>query len=142
MILVDANLLIYVVNRDDPRHSKARRWWESVLSGTKVVGIPWVAASAFVRITTRAGLMPQPLTIEQACDYVSDWLDQPHVSRVVPGVGHWAVLSALLRTSGAAGNLVTDAHIAALAIENGATVASADRDFGRFEQVPSLNPIG
>ena len=141
MIVVDANLLIYVVNRDDPRHGAARRWWETLLSGTTAVGIPWVVALAFVRITTRAGLLPHPLDAERATGYVSEWLRQPHVSLLVPGERHWAVFAALVRRTGTRGNLTTDAHIAALAIENGATIASADADFGRFEQVAHVDPL-
>jgi len=141
LIIVDANLLIYAINRDDPRHADARRWWETLLSDVTAVGIPWVVALAFVRITTRTGLLPRPLTIDQATGYIGDWLDQAHVSLLVPGSNHWAVFSALVSRTGAAGNLTTDAHIAALAIENGATIASADRDFGRFEQVGYVNPL-
>ena len=141
MIVVDANLLIYVVNRDDPQHGAARRWWEALLSGNEAVGLPWVVALAFVRITTRQGLLPRSLTVEQATDYVAEWTRQPHVSLLVPGPRHWAIFAALVRRTGAAGNLATDAHIAALAIENGATIASADRDFERFGQVPFVDPL-
>ena len=141
MIVVDANLLIYVINKDDPRHRLARRWWEATLSGGEAVGIPWVVALAFVRITTRRGLLPRSLTVEQATDYIAEWMRQPHVSLFVPGPRHWPTLAALVRRTGAAGNLTTDAHTAAPAIENGATIASADGDFARFEQVAFIDPL-
>ena len=141
MIIVDANLLIYAVNRDDPRHDVVRRWWEALLSGHAAVGIPWVVALAFVRIATRRGLPPRSLTVEQATDYVAEWTRQPHVSLPVPGPRRWPTFAALVRRSAAAGTLTADAHIAALAIENGATVARADGDFVRFEQASLVDPL-
>lgn len=141
MILVDANLLIYAVDRDSPHHAPARRWLEDVLSGSKSVGIPWIAALAFVRITTHPGVMRKPLGSASAIGYIDGWLHQPFVKLIGPGEKHWPILRNLLTASGTAGNLTSDAHLAALAIEHGATVASADNDFRRFAGVAHVNPL-
>ncbi len=141
MILVDANLLIYAVNLDAPHHRSARRWLQEVLSGTASVGLPWTSLLAFVRITTRPGVLANPLAVEEAIGFVDEWLDQPFVEPVLPGDGHWPILRNLLRASGTAGNLTSDAHLAALAIERGATICSADYDFRRFPGVEHVNPL-
>ena len=100
MILVDANLLIYAVDRDSPHHVPARRWLENTLSGSESVGIPWIAALAFVRITTHPGIMRKPLTAESAIRYIDGWLRQPFVKLIGPGEQHWPILRSLLTTSG------------------------------------------
>ncbi len=141
MILVDANLLIYAVDRDSPHHVPARRWLEAALSGLGSVGIPWIAALAFVRITTHPGVMRKPLSVENAIGYIDGWLGQPFVQLIGPGEKHWPILRNLLVASGAAGNLTSDAHLAALAIEHGGTVASTDNDFRRFAGVTHINPL-
>lgn len=141
MILVDANLLIYAVDGDSPHHERARRWLEDALSGSESVGIPWIAALAFMRITTHPGIMRKPLAAESAIRYIDGWLRQPFVKLIGPGEKHWPILRNLLTASGSAGNLTSDAHLAALAIEQGATVASADNDFRRFAGVTHLNPL-
>lgn len=141
MILIDANLLIYAVNRDAPLHKPARAWWEATLSGNRITGIPWVSALAFLRITTSARIFPQPLYPEQAIAYLDGWLAQPAVQMVSPGDRHWAILRNLLRHAGMGGNLTTDAHIAALALEGGHAVYSTDNDFKRFAGVHHVNPL-
>ena len=141
MILVDANLLIYAVNKDLPEHKRARLWWEEALSGVGAVGLPWVSLMAFLRICTNSRIFENPLSPEQALAFIDEWLDRPNVSMVVPGVGHWAILKNLIRQTGTAGNLTTDAHIAALALEHGCTVCSADNDFKRFPGVAHINPL-
>ena len=141
MILLDANLLIYAIDADSPQHARARRWLEATLSGDTWVGLPWIAVLAFVRITTRAGIMATPLSIVQAVGFIDDWLAQPYVALVGPGDAHWPVLKNLLITAGAAGNLTSDAHLAALAIEHGCEIASADNDFRRFTGVTLVNPL-
>lgn len=141
MMLVDANLLIYAVNEDAPYHREAKAWWESVLSGNKVVGIPWVVALAFMRITTNARIFPTPLSADQAITYIDEWLEHPVTKLVSPGDQHWYILRNLLLSSGMAGNLTTDAHIAALALEQGYAVYSADNDFKRFTGVRHVNPL-
>lgn len=142
MILVDANLLIYAIDADSPHHAAARAWFERVVSGTSRVGLAWVVLLAFLRITTRPGILRNPLTLGQAADYVTEWLAQPNVVAVGPSDRHWPVLRNLIRTTGSAGNLVSDAHLAALAIEHGYAVYSTDHDFRRFPGVEHVNPLG
>ena len=141
MILVDANLLIYAIDSDAPRHDAARRWFEQTLSGAAPVGLPWVAILAFIRITTRTGIMRRPLSPSAALACAASWLEQPCVEAVAPGEHHWPILRALLEATGSAGNLTTDAHIAALALERGAHVYSADHDFARFPGVMHVDPL-
>lgn len=141
MILLDANLLIYAVDTDSPHHVRARRWLEKLLSGDTAVGLPWVVVLAFIRVTTRPSVLRRQLTSEQAIAFVDEWLEQPYVEMVGPGPSHWLLLRQLLREVGAAGNLTTDAHLAALAIESGCELASTDHDFGRFPGVRLINPL-
>ena len=141
MILLDANLLIYAIDADSPQHARARRWLEETLSTDTWVGLPWIVVLAFIRITTRAGVMRARLSVEQAVGFIDDWLAQPYVVLVGPGDGHWPVLRNLLVTEGAAGNLTSDSHLAALAIEHGCEIASADNDFRRFTGIKLLNPL-
>lgn len=141
MILVDANLLTYAVDRDSPHHRPARRFLESALSGTTPVALAWVVILAFLRITTRAGLLGHPLTPETALTYVRSWLEQPYVEAVGPGPGRWPVLQRLLRLSETAGNLTSDAHLAAIAVEHAATIYSTDNDFKRFPGLEHVNPL-
>lgn len=141
MILVDANLLLYAVNRDLTQHRIARSWFEKVLSGSEGVGLPWVVLLAFLRITTGRRIFERPLTVESANAYVDQWLSQPVVTIVVPGIGHWSILRNLLAQTGTGGNLTTDAHIAALALEYGCTVYSSDNDFKRFVGLSHVNPL-
>jgi toxin-antitoxin system PIN domain toxin len=141
VILVDANVLIYAVDADLPHHTLARRWLERTLSSATEVGLPWTVILAFVRITTHAAVMRKPLAPEAALAYVDDWLAQPYVTAVVPGEHHWAILKTLLEATGSAGNLTSDAHLAALAIEHNAAVCSTDNDFRRFPGVRLINPI-
>jgi len=141
VILIDANLLIYAINRDEPRHNQARRWLEKVLSGTEEAGLPWIVILAFLRITTRSGIMSKPLRDTEAIAYLDSWLQQPFVSILHPGDQHWPIFRNLLGTTGTAGNLTSDVHLAALAIEYGANLYSADYDFRRFSGITHVNPL-
>jgi len=141
VILVDANLLIYAIDADSPQHERARPWLEQALSGTAPVGLPWIVILAFVRITTRHGIMRRPLSLAHALAYVDSWLQQPCVEIVAPGELHWPILRHLLEATGTAGNLTSDAHIAALALERGAAVCSTDHDFARFAGIRHVNPL-
>lgn len=140
MKLVDANVLIYAVNSDAPHHDRSRRWLESALSGTEPVGLTWGVLLAFLRVTTRRGILERPLAVEDALAYVDAWLQQPQVELVVPGTKHWTILRALLIAAGTAGNLTSDAHLAAHALEGGWTLVSTDNDFRRFSGLDILNP--
>lgn len=141
MILIDANLLLYAVNLDSPRHSAARAWLEQALSGNETVGLPWIVLLAFLRIATNGRVFEHPLSPESACAYVEEWLNLPIVTTVAPGNGHWPILHNLLVTTGTGGNLTSDAHIAALALERGSTVYSTDNDFKRFPGLRHVNPL-
>jgi toxin-antitoxin system PIN domain toxin len=141
VILVDANLLIYAVDKDAPLHRPARRWFESTLSGSTTVGLAWVVILAFLRITTRAGLLRRPLPPEVALGYVESWLQQPYVEAVSAGPRHWSMLKRLLEAAGTAGNLTSDAHLAAMGIERAAPVYSTDNDFKRFPGLDHINPL-
>ena len=141
MILLDANLLIYAVNADAPLNRKAKSWLESALSGQETVGFSWNVLLAFLRLTTRPGLFRRPLPFATAFDLVGSWLDQPSATIVHPGPRHLQVLRELLRPLGAGGNLTSDAHLAALAIEHRAELCSCDTDFARFHGLKWRNPL-
>ena len=141
MILVDANLLIYAVNQDAPLNRKAKPWLESVLSGKESVGFSWSVLLAFLRLTTRPGLFRRPLPVDTAFDLVAFWLDQPPATIVHPGPRHLSVLKELLQPLGTGGNLTSDAHLAALAVEHGALLCSSDTDFARFAGLKWRNPL-
>lgn len=132
MTVVDANVLLYAVNADDPTHVPARRWLESALGSTESVAFSWVVILAFLRIATSSRVFNTPLTAPEATAYVEDWLRQPAAVVISPTSRHLAILGGLLAQTGGAGNLITDAHLAALAVEHGARIASFDRDFLRF----------
>lgn len=141
MIVVDVNLLIYAVNRDAPLHHKAKSWLEAALSGTETVGLSWTVLLAFLRLTTRAGLFQQPLSVETAFDLVGQWLQLPSVIALEPTARHLHALRDLVVPLGTAGNITSDAHLAALAIEHGAELCSADNDFARFTRLRWRNPV-
>jgi uncharacterized protein len=141
VILVDANVLVYAVDSDSAHHALSRRWLERALSGTTPIGLAWVVILAFLRLTTRPGILRKPLAPERASAFVDEWLAQPYVRTVVPGDEHWTILRNLLRSSGAAGNLTSDAHLAAIALEHGASICSTDADFGRFPGISRIDPL-
>ncbi len=141
MRLPDLNLLMYAVDRSTPHHAAALAWWEDTLSGSETVGLAWTVLLGFVRLTTNARVVRSPLTPEEALDYVDRWLEHPLTTVVDPTGRHARVLRDLLGATGTGGNLVADAHLAALAIEHGAELCSADRDFGRFPGLRWSNPL-
>ena len=132
MRLPDANVLIYAVNSSVPQHERARTWLDDSLNGTETVGFDWVALLAFVRITTRPGILPAPLGVEVALSTVSYWLSAPPSQTVAATNRHAEVLSALLAPGGTGGNRTSDAHLAAVTIEHAAELWTFDRDFGGF----------
>ena len=141
MILIDANLLIYAIDSSSPHHHAARDWLESVLSGVDEVGLTWNVILAFLRIVTHPAVVRQPLSADAALAYVDSWLEQPCVRTVVPGTKHWLIFRSLLRSTGTAGNLASDAHLAALALEHDCELHSSDHDFKRFPGVRHVNPL-
>jgi hypothetical protein len=133
--LVDANVLLHAVNADAPEHTAAAEWLETGLNGTEPIAFGWVPLLAFVRVGTREGIFPSPMTVAEAFDYIEEWLAQRSSVVLNPGRRHGSLLRGLLASAGTAGNLVGDAHVAALALEHDATVVSFDRDFARFAGV-------
>lgn len=140
MNLVDANVLLYAVNRDARHHDVSRSWLDGALSGEDVVAFAWVALLAFVRLSTKAGLFPSPLSVEGALDRVHAWTTAAPAVIVEPTPDHAQILRRLLGGVGVGGNLVNDAHLAALAVEHRCTVVSYDNDFARFEGVSWQQP--
>jgi uncharacterized protein len=130
--LVDANVLLYAVNRAAPHHRRARLWLDEALGGPEPVGFAWSVVLAFLRLATHPAVFARPLGSEQACDILRGWLSQPAAITVEPTSRHIDVLAGLLAEAGTAGNLVNDAHLAAIAVEHAATVVTFDADFGRF----------
>ena len=141
MIVVDLNLLLYAVNRDAPQHEPAKRFWEQCLSGDETVGLCWPVVLGFLRITTHPKILSQPLDSKTAIAIVDDWLKQKPVRLLEPTAQHWPVLKEMLGAAGTAGNLTADAELAALAIEYGARLFTADYDFGRFAGLRWDNPL-
>jgi toxin-antitoxin system PIN domain toxin len=139
--IIDLNLLMYAVDRSAPEHAPALRWWNATLSGSETVGLAWAVLLGFVRLTTNAKVVRSALEPRAALDYVDRWLAHPLTTVVDPTARHAHVLRDLLGGTGTAGNLVADAHLAALAIEHGAVLCSADRDFGRFRGLDWTNPL-
>jgi len=134
--LLDVNLLLYAYDASSKDHDRAARWLEEVLSRQSIVGLAWETILAFLRITTHPKILSEPYTLEEAMDVVAGWIARPNVAVVGPTEQHWAVLSRLLPKSRVRGSLIMDSHLAALAIEHGATLYTNDRDFERF---PGLN---
>ena len=141
MILADVNPLLNAYNRDFPDHAAARKWWESVVNDQEVIGLAWVTILGFIRIMTNPRAMLNPMPVANAVAAAKSWLDLPNVDIVEPGPRHAEILFRLLRQVGVAGNLTTDAHLAALAIEHQARLASTDTDFARFPGLRWFNPL-
>jgi len=139
--LVDVNLLLYAVNEDSPHHARAKPWLESSLSGTEAVGLEWTVLLAFLRLATRPMIFATPIPVDEALALVETWLARPCVTVVQPTERHLEVLAGLLRPIGTAGNLTSDAHLAAVAIEHGAELCSCDADFARFPGLRWTNPL-
>ena len=141
MKIVDTNLLLYAVNRESPHHAACRAWVEAALDDEEPVGLAWVVLLGFVRIATNPRAFAQPLSASAAIDRVNDWLAAPCCSFIEPLDQHWELMREMLAALGTAGNLTTDIHLAALAIERGATLVSCDADFSRFKRLKWENPV-
>lgn len=141
MKLPDANVLIYAVDADSRHHDAAREWLEAALNGPDTVGFSWNILLAVVRIVTNPSASATPLQADEAVAIVQGWLAAPTATVAHPTSRHADILGDLLRSAGTAGNLTNDAHLAALAIEHGGEVCSADRDFGRFPGLRWSNPL-
>ncbi|MFN2382999.1 MAG: type II toxin-antitoxin system VapC family toxin [Gemmatimonadota bacterium] len=141
MILVDANLLIYAHDAGSPHHVPSRAWLDRQLTGPLRVGLPWLSLLAFLRIVSNRRAYSRAVSIERAWSQVESWLDAPPAWIPQPTEHHPAILGALLAEGSCEGNLVPDAHLAALAIEHGLTLCSADRGFARFSELRLENPL-
>jgi toxin-antitoxin system PIN domain toxin len=141
VILPDINLLIHAYNSHSPVHSAARRWWEERLTEDAPIEVPWIVILGFLRLVTHHQIAANPLPISSACGIVESWLARPQVSVLHPGKRHPEILFGFLRAIGAGGNLTTDAHLAALAVEHDLEICTTDRDFGRFPGLRWRNPL-
>lgn len=141
MTVIDANLLLYAYNSDAPQHDRIAVWLAELLASNEVVALPWVTIWAFIRICTNPRIWDTPRSAKDAFGIIGEWLAQPAVVLLQPGPRHWEILESLVREHQATGPLVTDAVLAALAIENGAFLASTDHDFSRFRSLRWVNPL-
>lgn len=141
MMLPDISVLVHAHNSDSPKHLIARTWWDRALAGSEGIGLAWVTLLGFVRIATHRGILLHPMTPSDACARVEEWLSLPHVHIPIPAPQHFSRLRFLLESLGTAGNLTTDAHLAALAIERGYVLYSTDVDFARFPGLRWINPL-
>lgn len=142
MKIVDTNLLVYAYVPALEQHAAARRWFEQTVSEDESVGLAWVSVLGFVRVVTNPRIFRVPLLIDRAIAIVDDWFQQQSVEIILPTPRHWATLRDMLTKGQAGGPMTTDAHLAALATEHGATVYTTDRDFLRFPGIRVVNPIG
>lgn len=140
-MLVDANLLLFAVDTDSIHHDQAASWLSGQLNGDRRVGLPWESLGAFVRIATHPRASQHPLRPADAWRFVEAWLAVATVWVPVPTDQHASVLGGLIETYQLSGNLIPDAHLAALAIEHGLEICSADTDFARFREIRWLNPL-
>lgn len=140
MQLVDANVLLYAVNESSPRHAEARQWLDASLGGRDTVAFAWIVMLAFLRLVTHPAVFPRPLAADVAVDTLRSWLSRPAAVVIEPTSRHLDVLTGLLSVVGTAGNLVNDAHLAALSIEHGCELVSYDADYARFPGVRWRTP--
>lgn len=133
MIIPDLNILLYAVDASSSRNREAVAWLEkSINEGNELIGIPWVVHLGFLRLVTNPRIFSRPLTIEVACDWLDQLESHSAIRMLNPGESHTGILRHLLLMLGTGANLVTDAHLAALALEHNAVLATGDRDFLRF----------
>lgn len=140
-MLVDANILLYSADEESPFHIAAQDWMVEALNGPRRVGIPWMSLWAFLRIATNPRALARPLSPADAWLYVQGWLDAPATWVPSPGAGHREILKTLLVQHDLRAGLITDAVLAAICIEYGLTMISADSDFARFPQISWVNPV-
>lgn len=141
MILPDVNLLLHAYNSESRLHPAARAWWEGLLNSTRPVGLPWASILGFIRVATHRQVFTNPMPVTTACAHARVWLARPYVTIIDPGPRHAEILFGLLESLGTSGNLTTDAHLAALAIEHQTELHSTDADFSRFPGLRWINPL-
>jgi hypothetical protein len=141
MILPDVNVLIYAHDESSKDHSRAKGWWEDQLNGSQMIGLSWVVLLGFIRLLTNPRIYRNPYSPPEILAIIKTWLEQPQVKIIHPSEHHFHRLASLIEQGGTAGNLTTDAHLAALAIERGLILQTTDADFARFPGLKWNNPI-
>ncbi|HEY3351444.1 MAG TPA: type II toxin-antitoxin system VapC family toxin [Thermoanaerobaculia bacterium] len=141
MRIPDLNVLLYAVDSDSVHHAAVHRYWEEIASGEEEIGFSWSVLLGFLRLSTNPAVFPRPLALDAALAKVDSWLSLPPARVITETPDHWSILRRLISEAGAAGNLTTDAHLAALAIGRGAVLVSCDGDFARFEGLRWENPL-
>jgi uncharacterized protein len=139
--LIDANVLLYAHNLESPHYERISKWLRQLSKTRETIGLPWITVWAFLRISTNPKIWPVPKSIDEAWQVVRHWVAQPGVVLVHPGPRHAEILEKLMIDERVSGPGVTDAALAALAIEYGAILASTDRDFRRFPNLRWVNPV-
>jgi toxin-antitoxin system PIN domain toxin len=142
MTIVDANVLLYAYNADAPQQPAAARWLQELLKTGETIGLPWITLWAFIRIATNSRIWSNALSSQQAFAIVEEWMAQPGVVLLQPGPRHVEILKRIAIQYAVAGPLMTDAVLAAMALENGAVLASTDHGFRRFAELRWTNPLG
>jgi toxin-antitoxin system PIN domain toxin len=141
VIVPDANLLLYAYDKSSAQHTPALKWLESALAGTELVGLPWQTVLAFLRVATNSRIFAHPFAMEEAAGIAQQWIELKNVRLLVPGEGHWALLQRMLIDGRVSGPAATDAALAAIAIEYGGVLYTADRGFARFPGLRWVNPL-
>lgn len=141
MKLIDINVLIYATNPDSPYHERLKAWWEGLLRSSESIALPWIVLTGYVRVATNRSTSADPIPPEQAIGCVEKWLALPNVHVVSETPDFWTLFDQLVAEAGRGGNLVADAHLAAIAIGNGATLSSCETDFARFSKLRWENPL-
>ena len=141
MILLDASVLLYAYDARAEGHAKAKQWLEDAFAERRPLRLAWTTVLAFLRISTNPRILANPLPGSEAVGIINEWLAYPSVAILLPGERHWSILTRLMADANVRGPLVSDAHMAALAIEHGAQVCTASRDFTRFAGLRLINPL-
>ncbi len=141
MITPDANIILYAYNEDAPQHAQAKEWLEEQFSSPVSFGLSWQVITAFLRISTNPRAFPQPFNLQEAIEIADEWLEHPSIIILTPTENHWTVFQNLIVEGQTKAALMMDAHLAALAIEHGATLATTDSDFQKFAMLKTINPL-
>ena len=141
MIVPDVNMLVYAYDEDSPVHDSAKDWWEDLIRGPEAVGLPWAVSTGFVRLMANPRVIDPPVAPVVSMDHVMSWFEHPHIIPIQPGSDHPDVMRRMLGIAGTGRNVVTDAHIAAIALEHDAEVHSRDSGFGRFPGLRWRDPL-
>ncbi|MEX2182511.1 MAG: TA system VapC family ribonuclease toxin [Gemmatimonadaceae bacterium] len=140
MKLVDTNLLLYAIDKASVHHAATKKFLEQALSAEETLALPWAVITGFIRLSTNRRVTRRPIDPKAASAIVDGWLAFPNVVALDPGPDHWRIMRELIEATGVGGNLINDAHLAAMAIENGAELCSADSDFARFPRLKWTDP--